>query len=316
MHKQTKRNSRYYRRKGFYIRGRRINLARVIPFMVFLIVFVVSASLLIDYAADSAKRKKENAGLAEAYEDAFIAETTAPAATVTAAPEVQATAAPTAEPQPQILSSYRKLSGNVPDRAWELYQKNSDLVGWLYIKGVVSLPVVYRDNSFYLNHNFEQQPDDGGTLFLDEYHPMKEDTQNLLIHGHNMYDNSMFGIVKNYHQLDNVKSHTFARFSTMYGWEEYVICAVLRVDPEPGQEKYFPYVGKAKFADTDSFYAYANELKQKSLFYIPVDLQPSDAMLSLSTCIDDERLLVVFRRLREGESAVELQQLVNQSYWQ
>jgi len=320
MSKQTKRNSRYYGKRGAYARRGRINPARFIPFVAFLIAFVVSASLLIDYAVHSAKRKKENAGIVEAYEDAFIAETNAPTASATVEPVAQATAVPTTQPtvqpQPQILSSYRNLSGDIPARAWELYQQNNDLVGWLYIKGVVSLPVVYRDNEFYLNHNFEQQEDDGGTLFLDQYHPMQEDTQNLLIHGHNMYDNSMFGIVRNYNKLDNVKGHSFARFSTMYGWEDYVICAVLRVNPDPNHEKYFPYVGKAKFSNAAAFNDYANALKQRSLFHIPVDLKPSDAMLSLSTCVDDERLLVVFRRIRAGETTDILQEMVNQSYWQ
>ena len=329
MHKQTKRNSRYYRHKGIYIFGRRINLARLIPFAVFLIIFIVSASLLLNYAAESAKRKKENAGLVKEYEAAFVMEDNVPAATqsaeaaplLTAEPTAQATAAPTAaptaEPRPVMPTSFRDLGGDIPMNAWQLYQQNNDLVGWLYIKGVVSLPVVYRDNTFYLDHNFDQQPDKGGTLFLDQYHPMQEDTQNLLIHGHNMYDNSMFGIVTNYDKLDNVKSHPFARFSTMTGgWEDYVICAVLRVDPDPGDKDYFQYVGRAKFSDEDSFNSYANQLKQRSMFYIPTDIQPSDAMLSLSTCVDDDRLLVVFRRIRPGETTEQLQEMVNGSYWQ
>ena len=31
-----------------------------------------------------------------------------------------------------------------------------------------------------------------GTLFLDEAHPLEADTQYLVVHGHNMYDGSMF----------------------------------------------------------------------------------------------------------------------------
>ena len=309
MRRRTKRYSRYYRPKGLHIFGRQINLKRLVPFIAFLTVFVVSASLLLDYAVDSAKRKRDNTELSEKYAAAFIEETPVPLSM----PE--ATIAPTAVPEPQLLDKYHNLVGEIPMEAWELYQQNNDLVGWLFIKGVVNLPVVYRDNEYYLNHDFNRIESDGGTLFLDEYHPMEEDTQNRLIHGHNMYDSSMFGIVSNYVKLGNVKGHAFARFSTMYGWEDYVICAVLKVAPDPMSEGYFSYVGRSKFSNVNDFYAYADQLKQKSLFEIPVDLEPSDAMLSLSTCLDDDRVLAVFRRIRDGETKEELQALVDQSIW-
>ena len=81
MRRRTKRYSRYYRPKGFYIFGRQINLKRLVPFVAFLTVFVVSASLLLNYAADSAKRRKDNAELSEEYETAFFEETPVPLAT-------------------------------------------------------------------------------------------------------------------------------------------------------------------------------------------------------------------------------------------
>ncbi|MBQ3575566.1 MAG: class B sortase, partial [Clostridia bacterium] len=264
MSKQTKRYSRYYRRRGFFLFGRQVNLKRFIPFMAFLLIAVVSASMLLDYAVDSAKRKKENAQLSEAYSEAFIGEET------TAIPTPAPVSTPAPTPQPQLLSKYRSLVGEIPMEAWELYQQNNDLVGWLFIRGVVSLPVVYRDNEYYLNHNFDGEEADGGTLFLDQYHPLAEDTQNLLIHGHNMYDSSMFGIVSNYGKLGNVKGHPIARFSTLYAKEDYVICAVLRVTPDVNSENYFSYVGREKFSNVDAFYDYVNELKRRSLFKIPI----------------------------------------------
>ena len=54
----------------------------------------------------------------------------------------------------------------------ELKRLNRDTVGWISISGVVDLPVVYRDNSYYLNHDFQGQKSGAGTLFLDQNHPL------------------------------------------------------------------------------------------------------------------------------------------------
>ena len=216
-------------------------------------------------------------------------------------------------PEPQLKDTYRRLSGDTFPKAQKLYEQNNDLVGWLYIKGVVDLPVVYRDNEYYLTHNFNQKSDKGGALFLDENHPLTESTQNLVIHGHNMYDSSMFGILSSYYKLDVVKSNPFAAFSTMYDQEDYVIFAVLRVNTAVKNSQYFNYIGKPRFKDEISFYNYTGEIKDRSLFQIPIDVQPTDSILTLATCIQDDRLVVFYRSVRSGETRNGLQELVAQS---
>lgn len=71
-------------------------------------------------------------------------------------------------------------------------------MAWLRIPDVVSLPVVCRDNTYYLNHDFFGRESDSGTLFLDEAHSLEYGTQYMVIHGHNMYDGSMFGLLSHY----------------------------------------------------------------------------------------------------------------------
>ena len=52
----------------------------------------------------------------------------------------------TPTPVPKDKLFYQTAGEMLPDMK-ALYQKNSDLIGWLNIPGVVDLPVVYRDNS-------------------------------------------------------------------------------------------------------------------------------------------------------------------------
>lgn len=304
MNKNKNIYARHRRRK----RRRSFWSPRRLLMLFFALITAIGALSLADYAVKSIRRKHDNSQLAQEFSEAFAPETTPEP---TAAPQIQNTPEPTAAPQ--LPQSFRSLSGSIPQQARRLYQQNNDLVGWLYIRSVVDLPVVYRDNDYYLDHDFSGKKNSGGTLFLDQYHPLSESTQNLVIHGHNMYDSSMFGIVSNYNELNYVKNHPFARFSTMYAPEEYVIFAVLRVNPDVQSPDYFSYTGKAQFSSTNQFYNYVEALKDRSLFEIPIDIQPSDALLTLSTCIDDDRLAVVFRRIRSGETKTELQALAQQA---
>ncbi|MDO4741082.1 MAG: class B sortase [Eubacteriales bacterium] len=308
--------SRRGRRRRFtsgklHILGYRIDLRRFIPFLFFLTTAVVSIVLLIDYAVDSAARRRENETLAAEYAAAFAQNETE--LLIAQTPEPQTLPTPQPSPGPQLPASFRRLSGTPSQRITELYQQNNDLIGWLYIKGVVNLPVVYRDNVYYLDRNFSGKQDKGGTLFLDEYHPLTEQTQKLVIHGHNMHDSSMFGILSSYNKLPVVKNHPFAQFSTLYEAENYVVFAVLRVNPDQSSKDFFPYVGKPGFSDAEAFEEYISELRRRSLFDIPVDVEPADALLALSTCIEDDRLVVFYRKMRDGETQEQLQALVDQA---
>ena len=288
----------------------RIVWKRFGPFLLFAAMGIVSIALLIDYGVHSLQRRQENDELSREYSEAFQQSGESAAAEATMEPQPAATE----EAQPMLRAAYRTMSGEPIEKIQKLYEQNNDLVGWLYIRGVVDLPVVYRDNEYYLDHNFKKRSDKGGALFLDENHPLTEATQNLVIHGHNMYDSSMFGILSSYEQLAVMKNHAFASFSTLYAPEDYVVCAVLRVSPDVNSDQYFNYIGKPVFQDEEAFYSYIGEIKERSLFEIPIDVLPSDSILTLATCVDNDRLAVIFRSLRAGETKEQLQRLVDQAY--
>lgn len=196
----------------------------------------------------------------------------------------------------------------------ELAQKNPDTVGWISISGTVHLPVVYRDNTFYLDHDFTGAKNASGTLFLDENSPVNGDTQNLLIHGHSMNDGSMFGILTHYRKLDFVRQHPTIAFSTLWERESYAVFAVMLVSSRTDDANYFNYFSNPTFASVSDFNAYIDAVEARSMFTIPVDVEPGDALLTLSTCLDDDRLVLLARRLRPGESKDAVVSAVEQAY--
>ena len=308
MQRKRKRRFGVVLRKRWRRMRRRIDYRRFLPFLAFLIIGVTGLSMLIGYAVESAARRRENERLAQIR----LQETPQPEVRTEISEEiipVSAEAVPVGEKR-----SYHSLDGEISDRMLEIYRQNSDLIGWLQIDGVVDLPVVYRDNEYYLTHSFTGREDSGGTLFLDQAHPMAEETQNLVIHGHNMRDSSMFGILSNYNKLAVLKNHAFAEFSTLYSVEEYVVFAVLRVNTDPESDEYFNYTGTPQFVDDADFYRYTDEVKNRSMFDIPVDVQPTDAILTLATCVEDDRLAVFLRKIRPGETKDALQEQVDQAF--
>lgn len=306
MQRKNKRRAKSYLRGRVRNSGRSFSKGRLVLAAILFIMGAACLCMMVNYWNASANRHRENEQLAQLYAESFVQEE--------AAAEASSGEAHPEETSGKIPETLRSLSGDVPDKAAELYRQNNDLAGWLYIRGVVSLPVVYRDNTYYLNHSFSGEKNSGGTLFLDQSHPLTEETQNLVIHGHNMHDSSMFGIVSRYDRLSQVKSSPFAQFSTLYAPEDYVLFAVLEVNPDVSNRDYFAYIGRPRFDGEEDFFSYTEDLKRRSLFEIPIDVQPSDGLLTLATCSGDERLVAVFRRIREGEDREHLRELIGRSF--
>ena len=226
---------------------------------------------------------------------------------VTEQPAAKATDAPDAVK----TMKYRRLGGEALPEMAALYEKNRDLIAWVQIPDVLDLPVVYRDNSYYLARDFNRQKNASGTIFLDENHPFKEKTQNLLLHGHNMKDGTMFGRLAQYlSDPTYLRNHPFINFDTLWDKEQYVIFALLNVSLDTRNERFFNYFTHDTFTSDAQFQSYIRQLQLRSDYAIPIDVQPSDALLTLSTCLEEDRLVIVARRLRENETRSELRTLI------
>ncbi|MBR5303171.1 MAG: sortase [Clostridia bacterium] len=235
------------------------------------------------------------------------------AAPVEAPVQTQQPVQPEATRVPDVVKTtkYRRVGGDALPEMAAMYEKNRDLVAWIQIPDVLDLPVVYRDNSYYLTRDFNKQKNTSGTIFLDVNHPFKEKTQNLLLHGHNMKDGTMFGRLAQYLYDDTyLRNHPFINFDTLWHKEQYVIFAVLNVSLKPGEERFFNYFTHNTFASDVEFSMYIRQLQLRSHYAIPIDVEPSDALVTLSTCLDDDRLVIVARRLRENETRSDLRALI------
>lgn len=229
-------------------------------------------------------------------------------------------AVPGVQPTPAVetvrTAQYHRDTGEALPEMAKLRQENGDLVGWLAIDGVLDLPVVYRDNSYYLTHDFHKQENASGTIFLDVNHRFSARACNLLLHGHNMKDGSMFGHLIRYQDINYLKRHPVIEFSTLWQKERYVIISVMKVSLNSRDPSFFNYFSYPSFKKDEEYERYVRGAQLASLYAIPVTAEPSDALLTLSTCVDDDRLVILARRFHGGETVSEMRSLVSTAAWQ
>lgn len=192
----------------------------------------------------------------------------------------------------------------------QLYDVNSDLAGWISIPALeINLPVVKgADNSYYLRRNIYKKRTDYGVPFFDyRISDLKNLPRNTVVYGHNMrHDDLIFGMLENYREISGFKSAPVIECNTIYGDQLWFVYAVFITNSRASDDNgyIFPYnfidVSDAKFAE------YITEIDKRKLYTTGVDINPTDKILTLSTCcydFDEARLVVVARMRRAGESS-------------
>lgn len=235
-------------------------------------------------------------------------ETTIPPTTVTAEQTLPPTDAPT--------QAQTTRAPELTARAKKLLAQNPDTVGYIYIDGTkVDNPVVQtNDNEYYLNHGFDGQEFRAGTVFMDCTDIFKELpfpdewSENIVLYGHNMADNTMFGSIRRYRQDPSYyKQKPFMTFSSNYGDYTYVMVGLVITGGNADSD--FRYWQLEQLPEKEDFDNYMSWVEKKNMIENPIDVQHGDRLLTLSTCYSDEdnsRFIIVGRMLREGETEEQL----------
>lgn len=209
-----------------------------------------------------------------------------------------------------------------------LLKDNPDLIGYITIEGTpVSYPVVQKKsadpnentNDYYLTKNFYQEYSKSGCIFMDfrchfdevvNHRRVIDNSENLIIYGHNMRNESMFGSLRNYtRNYSYYKQHPIVKLQSLYESYTYKIFSIFIVD---GNDYTSPYAfncwNTLDFADETEFYDYVNNAKKRNIIANDVDVTYGDQILTLYTCnslLDEAKLIVMCRLVRPGEDPVE-----------
>lgn len=214
-------------------------------------------------------------------ETTFPAEPTVPAET-TVPPEMTQAATEPAGP----LAQYQQL-----------YVENPEMAGWLRIDGtVIDYPVMHtpQDPEKYLHRNFQGEESYAGTPFID--YRCTEESDNLVIYGHNMSDGSMFHTLPDYQQKNHWQAHPVIRFDSVYAEREFEVVAAFYDRVYYTHEtnfKFYNFIDAADEADYDHAVA---QFKKKSLYDTGITPQYGQQLITLVTCtyhVEHGRFVVV-----------------------
>lgn len=182
----------------------------------------------------------------------------------------------------------------------KLYKINNDIVGWLKIENTnINYPVMQTKDrpDYYLRKNFYKEYSVFGTPYIDENCDI-ENGNNLIIYGHHINGNKMFGELENYKNEEYYNKHKFIKFYTLNEKAEYEIISVFKTTVY--NDNGFKYYQYYNLEDEREFETFINKCKELSLYDTQKIAKYGDKLLTLSTCDysqNNGRLVVVARKI-------------------
>ena len=159
-----------------------------------------------------------------------------------------------------------------------LQAENEDIVAWIYCGDTpISYPIVQsKDNSYYLRRLTDGSWNMSGTLFLDYRCKADFSDSASIVYGHNMKNDSMFGMLPNYCEQSYYDEHP-----TMY---------LLTPETDYRVDLFAGYVTPSdseayqlQFSE-DEKQQFIEQAKEQSDFTADVEVSADDCLLVLSTC--------------------------------
>ena len=143
----------------------------------------------------------------------------------------------------------------------KLKEQNSDTVAWIKVNNTnIEYPVVKaQNNDFYLKHSFDKSNNSAGWIFADYRNKFDGTDKNIIIYGHNMKDNSMFGSLKSVISEDwyNNEDNKYITLITENEIQIYEVFSVYQIEKED-------YYIKKSFNSETNFNTFAQTIKKEA----------------------------------------------------
>ncbi len=183
----------------------------------------------------------------------------------------------------------------------ELYEKNKDLVGWINVPGTnIDYPVVQTPSNpnYYLYRGFDKKYSSWGCLYVREICDVFTPSDNVVIYGHHMKDNTMFAQLDKYKKKAFWEDHQTFTFDTLYERHTYQIVAVFKTSANIGQGFSYHTFNDAK--SEEEFNDFMKQVHKLQFYDTGVTAEYGDMLLTLSTCeytLSNGRFVVVAKRI-------------------
>ena len=272
--------------------GKKVSARRKGLTVAFVLLFIFSSGMLIHDFVRSAREQAANEALVQRVEqEVSLGEGTSETSSG------NSTSAQTSEQE----RNYQPL-----------IQENSHLAAWLMMEDTeVDYPVLYtpEEPEYYLRRAFDGSYALSGSLFIGAN--SFPDGSNIIIYGHNMKDDSMFGSLDSYADEDYAREHQKIIYDLIQPDGSYerltfeVMAAFYSRIYSVDEENVFRYYYGTDLSDPNAFQYYIEEVMSASLYDLGVTAEYGDRLLTLSTCsyhTEDGRFVVVAREKHSSTS--------------
>ena len=171
---------------------------------------------------------------------------------------------------------------------------NPDTVGWIKVNGTkINYPFVHtNDNEYYLKHTFDKTSNKKGWVFLDFRNDIENLSENTILYAHGLVNNQMFGSMRKVIKPTwyNNKNNHIITVATPSGTRHFKVFSSYTILPES-------YYITTNFKTEDEFKIFIDTIKQRSVYNYGVDVNINDKILTLSSCYDNEKRMVLHAKL-------------------
>ncbi len=188
------------------------------------------------------------------------------------------------------------------DQGENLFQKNSDMICQLEIKGTdINYPVMYTpdDPEYYLHRDFDGEYSYSGLPFLDSRCDIDK-SSNLIIYGHNMKNKTMFSQLLNYEDYEFWKNHKYIDIKMPGGERKYEIIAAFKSEIQEKSSTAFRYYSFTDAKTSSEYDEYVQNIKKLALYDTGISSEYGLQLMTLSTCsyhTENGRFAVVAKKI-------------------
>lgn len=178
---------------------------------------------------------------------------------------------------------------------------NSDIIGWIKIEGTnIDYPIM-QNGDYYLHKDIYKNYSSHGTPYLAFYCDVKK-SDNLIIYGHHMQDNTMFSQLEKYKNYNFFLNHKYIKFYTIEDGRTIentyeVMIAFKTIAYSDAGFRYYSYTDFQNYEDYEGFVENCRNLE---FYYTGVVGTHQDKYITLSTCEYSQkngRMVVVAKKM-------------------
>lgn len=178
---------------------------------------------------------------------------------------------------------------------------NSDIIGWIKIDGTnIDYPIM-QNGDYYLHKDIYKNYSSHGTPYLAPFCNLKK-SDNLIIYGHHMKDNTMFSQLEKYKNYNFYLKHKYIKFFTIENgrtientYEVMIVFKTIAYSDEG-----FRYYSYTDFQNYEDYEEFVENCRNLEFYYTGVSGTHQDKYITLSTCEYSQkngRMVVVAKKI-------------------